>query len=84
MDLTIGAKHVVVVMTLFANHGMLELIPECTYPLTGVGCVARVYTDHAIFVPGADRVGVLEAYGITLSELARRLDVPVQIVTDAV
>ncbi|MGH3251154.1 MAG: CoA-transferase [Trebonia sp.] len=48
MDLAIGAKQVLV-MTLFAKDGRPKLVPACTYPLTGTGCVSRVYTDLAIF-----------------------------------
>ena len=44
MDLAIGAKSVFVMMNLFAKDGTAKLVPECTYPLTGVRCVSRVYT----------------------------------------
>ena len=42
MDLAIGAKHVFVTMTLFTKDGTPKLVPECAYPLTGVGCVDRI------------------------------------------
>lgn len=78
MDLAIGAKNVFVMMTLFARDGTPKLVPECTYPLTGVGCVSRVYTDVAVFDVGADGVAVLDVFGTTYDELAGRLDVPLR------
>ena len=77
MDLAIGAKKVFVMMTLFAKDGTPKLVSECTYPLTGVGCVDRVYTDLAIFEVGPDGASLVETFGITTDELANRLDVPV-------
>ena len=77
MDLAIGAKSVFVMMTLFAKDGTPKLVPSCTYPLTGVGCVSRVYTDVAVFeVGGDDAVVVVETFGTSYDELADRLDVP--------
>jgi 3-oxoadipate CoA-transferase beta subunit len=76
MDLAIGARSVFVMMTLFAKDGSPKLVPACTYPLTGVGCVDRVYTDLATFDLTADGVVVRETFGITYDELAERLDVP--------
>lgn len=78
MDLAIGAKQVFVMMTLFAKDGTAKLVPACTYPLTGIGCVSRVYTDHAVFDIEPEGVVVRETFGITLDELADRLDVPVR------
>ncbi|CPT65508.1 3-oxoacid CoA-transferase%2C B subunit [Mycobacteroides abscessus] len=75
MDLAIGAKQVFVMMTLFAKDGSAKLVPTCTYPLTGVGCVSRVYTDLAVFDIEADGVTVRDTYGISRAELAQRLDV---------
>ncbi len=76
MDLAIGAKQVFVMMTLFAKDGTPKLVPECTYPLTGVGCVDRVYTDLGIFDVGPEGASLVETFGITTDELAGRLDVP--------
>ena len=76
MDLAIGAKQVFVMMTLFAKDGKPKLVPSCTYPLTGKGCVSRVYTDVATFVLG-DGVRVTETFGISFDELASRLDIPI-------
>jgi 3-oxoadipate CoA-transferase beta subunit len=76
MDLAIGAKQVWVMMTLFDRGGAPKLVPSCTYPLTGLACVSRVYTDVGVFLVGPDGVRVREAHGITVEELRDRLDVP--------
>jgi 3-oxoadipate CoA-transferase, beta subunit len=76
MDLAIGAKAVYVMMTLFAKDGSAKLVPECTYPLTGLACVSRVYTDLALFEITGDGVRVLETFGTTAEELGKRLEVP--------
>ena len=60
MDLAIGARDVVVMMTLFGKDGASKLVRECTYPLTGVACVSRVYTDHGVFEVGPDGVRLRE------------------------
>ena len=78
MDLAIGAKQVLVMMTLFAKDGTPKLVPECTYPLTGLACVDRVYTDHAVFDLGPDGAVVTETFGITYDELADQLEVPLR------
>jgi 3-oxoadipate CoA-transferase, beta subunit len=76
MDLAIGARDVYVMMTLFARDGTPKLVPACTYPLTGVNCVSRVYTDHAVFALSDGRVEVVETYGVTTADLLERLQLP--------
>jgi 3-oxoadipate CoA-transferase beta subunit len=76
MDLAIGAKSVFVMMTLFAKDGSAKLVEKCSYPLTGVGCVGRVYTDQATFLITPDGVVVRETFGISFDELAERVPVP--------
>ena len=76
MDLAIGAKQTFVMMTLFAKDGTAKLVPECTYPLTGVHCVTRVFTDYGVFQIAPDGVVVSETYGISFADLATRVDVP--------
>ena len=75
MDLATGARTVVVMMSLFTRDGSPKLVPECSYPLTGVGCVDRVYTEHAVFDLTGDGVVVRETFGTTHDELAERLEV---------
>lgn len=76
MDLASGAKRVFVLMTLQAKDGSPKLVPACTYPLTGVGCVDRIYTDVATFEITADGVRVLATYGTDFADLVDLLDVP--------
>ncbi|MFF7140773.1 MULTISPECIES: 3-oxoacid CoA-transferase subunit B [Streptomyces] len=78
MDLATGAKKVFVMMNLFARNGSPKLVPRCTYPLTGLGCVDRVYTEFATFRVGREGVTVLETFGITFDDLAARLDLPLE------
>ena len=66
MDLAVGAKETWVMMDLFDKQGRCKLVPACTYPLTGVGCVARVYTDLATFVFTPDGLTVTAtAHGLS-------------------
>src|SRR3954466_518510 len=78
MDLAIGAKQVFVMMTLFAKDGTAKLVPQCSYPLTGVHCVSRVYTDYAVFDLGPGGVQVAETFGTSFAELATRVDINLQ------
>ena len=72
MDLAIGAKRVFVMMELQTKTGESKLVERCTYPLTGVGCVSRVYTDLAVIDVDAGALRVREmAEGISLPELER-------------
>jgi len=76
MDLAIGARQVFVMMTLFTKNGTPKLVPHCTYPLTGIGCVTRVYTDLAVFDLGPSGATVRQTHGITVGELQARLGTP--------
>lgn len=70
MDLAIGAKKTYVMMELLTKTGQSKLTPECSYPLTGIGCVSRVYSDLAIFDISPQGVKVVDAVpGLTLSDL---------------
>ncbi len=47
MDLAIGAKQTWVMMDLLTKQGQSKVVQQCTYPLTGIACVKRIYTDMA-------------------------------------
>src|SRR6476619_4731775 len=74
MDLATGAKDVFVMMTMFTKSGVAKLVPSCSYPLTGVGCVSRVYTDVATVLVGRDGARVSETFGMSFAELQSRVD----------
>lgn len=73
MDLAIGAKNVFVMMELFTKSGKSKLVTACTYPLTGLRCVNRIYTDYAVFEVGDAGIRVLATYGISERDLASRV-----------
>ncbi|WP_432543793.1 3-oxoacid CoA-transferase subunit B [Kineococcus sp. SYSU DK002] len=78
MDLAIGAKQVFVVMSLLTRDGTPKLVRECGYPLTGRGCVDRVYTELAVFDLRGGRAVVRETHGTTVEELERSLGLPLR------
>jgi 3-oxoadipate CoA-transferase, beta subunit len=45
MDLAIGAKQTWVMMDLLTRQGGSKVVERCTYPLTGIACVKKIYTD---------------------------------------
>lgn len=75
MDLAVGAKDVYTMMTLFAKDGSSKLVTECTYPLTGLSCVSRIYTDVATFILENGAVYVRETFSMGLEELRARVPV---------
>jgi len=71
MDLAIGAERVYVMTDLLTKRGESKLVRECGYPLTGVACVSRVYTDRAVFDVTPEGFAVRELFGdATVPELA--------------
>jgi 3-oxoadipate CoA-transferase beta subunit len=81
MDLAIGAKRVYVMMEHLTKSGESKIVARCTYPLTGIGCVNRVFTDLAVLDVTPDGLKVLErAPGLSFEELEKLSGVPL---TDA-
>ena len=76
MDLALGARQTFVMMTLLTREGRPKLVRTCTYPLTGLACVSRVYTDLGVFLISPDGIAVRELFGVEFAELAGLLDLP--------
>ena len=81
MDLAIGAKKTWVMMELLTKTGESKLVQACTYPLTGIGCVSRIYSDLAVFDLGPNGAVVVELVdGLSFEQLQALTAVPL---TDA-
>jgi len=79
MDLAIGAKNVYVMMEHTTKSGESKIVPKCTYPLTGVGCVSRIFTDLAVIdVTPAGLALVDMVEGLSFEDLQRVTGVPLR------
>ena len=66
MDLAIGARKTWVMMEHSTKGGAAKIVPHCTYPITGLGCVSRLYTDLAVLD--------ITPAGVVVREMAEGLD----------
>ena len=77
MDLAIGAKQTWVMMDLLTKQGQSKLVAACTYPLTGIGCVKRVYTDLATLACTPRGLVVIDTVeGLGMEELSGLIGLP--------
>jgi len=77
MDLAVGAKKTYVMMEHLTKGGESKIVPTCTYPLTGVACVSRIYTDLATIDVTPQGLRVIDMVdGLNLEELQRLSGVP--------
>lgn len=75
MDLAIGAKQTWVMMSLFTKTGESKLVETLSYPVTGLGCVSRIYTEVAVFELRDSKVLVHSTHGISFEELVAKVPV---------
>jgi 3-oxoadipate CoA-transferase beta subunit len=69
MDLAAGAKETWVMMDLLTKKGESKLVSACTYPLTGVACVSRVYADLATLACSPDGLSLIDIVdGLSVQE----------------
>jgi len=77
MDLAAGAKNVWVMMEHLTKDGASKIVPKCSYPLTGIGVVKRIYTDLAVIEITARGLAASRlVQGLSFDELQRLTGVP--------
>jgi len=78
MDLAIGAKQTWVMMDLLTKKGESKIVEKCTYPLTGIGCVKRVYSDLATLECTPTGLKLIDAVeGLSHAELETLVGLPI-------
>ena len=79
MDLAIGAKQTWVMMDLLTKKGESKIVKQCSYPLTGIGCVKRIYSDLATLACTPDGLQLIDKVdGLELAELERLVGLPIK------
>jgi 3-oxoadipate CoA-transferase beta subunit len=79
MDLAVGAKQTWVMMDLLTKQGDSKVVAACHYPLTGVGCVNRIYSDLATFACGPEGLQVIDVVaGLEIAALSELIGLPIQ------
>ena len=79
MDLALGAKKVLVMMEHVTKGGASKIVERCSYPLTGVACVHRIYTDLAVIDVAPDGLHVVEMVeGLSFEDLQRQTAAPLK------
>lgn len=75
MDLVASAKNIIVAMQHTDKAGNSKLLPKCTLPLTGIGCVKKIVSDLGVFNITADGFECIEyAPGVSLEEIKQKTD----------
>lgn len=78
MDLAVGARQTWVMMDLLTKQGESKVVPTCTYPLTGIACVKRIYSDLASLECGPQGLKLIDKVdGLEHAELERLIGLPV-------
>ncbi len=79
MDLAIGAKQTWVMMDLLTKTGQSKVVKACSYPLTGIGCVKRIYSELATLDCTPQGLKLVDKVdGLGHAELEALIGLPVQ------
>ena len=78
MDLAIGAKQTWVMMDLLTKKGESKVVAQCSYPITGIACVKRIYSELATLECSPQGLKLIDMVeGLTLAELEKMLGLPI-------
>jgi 3-oxoadipate CoA-transferase beta subunit len=79
MDLAVGAKETWVMMDLLTKKGESKIVSSCSYPLTGVGCVSRIYSDLATLSCGPEGLTLIDVVdGMSAEALSQLIGLPLR------
>ncbi len=80
MDLAIGAKQTWVMMDLLTKQGQSKIVERCSYPLTGIGCVKRIYSDLATLACTPQGLVLIDKVdGLAHTELEQLVGLPIAV-----
>ena len=80
MDLAVGAKQTWVMLELLTKQGVSKLVSRCTYPLTAIACVKRIYSDLATLACTAQGLQLIDKVdGLEHAELERLVGLPIAV-----
>ena len=80
MDLAVGAKQTWVMMDLLTKQGISKVVAACSYPLTGIGCVKRIYTDVATLACTPKGLKLMDIVdGLTHAELEKLIGLSIAV-----
>lgn len=78
MDLATGARQTWVMMDLLTRQGQSKVVATCTYPLTGIACVKRIYTDLATLACTPEGLRLIDTVdGLSRAELDQLVGLPI-------
>ena len=78
MDLAIGARQTWVMMDLLTKQGQSKVVAQCSYPLTGIACVKRIYTELATLQCTPQGLRLIDKVdGLAHAELEKLVGLPI-------
>lgn len=79
MDLAVGARQTWVMMDLLTKTGECKVVEACSYPLTGLSCVKRIYTDLCTLECTPEGLRLIDTVpGLSHAELQSIVGLPIK------